>query len=102
VPENPQGVVNGVIPEGRCAMVLHLGSHDCMGDTIYPLYREWLPQSGEKPGDFPLFFRYVNLMPEVAEHELVTEVYLPLKCLFLRAAGGRVARTVENKTGKSI
>ncbi|MBJ6724536.1 AraC family transcriptional regulator [Geomesophilobacter sediminis] len=79
VPENPQGVVSGVIPGGRCAMVLHQGSHDRMGDTIYPLYREWLPQSGEKLRDFPLFFRYVNLMPEVAEHELVTEVYLPLK-----------------------
>lgn len=79
VPENPQGVVNGVIQGGRCAMALHLGSHDRMGDTIYPLYREWLPQSGEKLRDFPLFFRYVNLMPEVAEHELVTEVYLPLQ-----------------------
>ncbi len=42
------------------------------------LYREWLPQSGELPGDFPIFFHYVNVGPDVQEHEMVTDVYLPL------------------------
>lgn len=79
VPENPHGVVNGVIPGGRCAMVRHLGSHDRIGDSVYPLYRQWLPDSGEELRDFPLFFRYLNLFPEVPEHELVTEIYLPLR-----------------------
>ncbi|MCM0080559.1 AraC family transcriptional regulator [Geomonas sp. Red32] len=79
VPENRQGIVNGVIPGGRCAVVRHLGSHDRIGESIYPLYREWLPESGEELRDFPLFFRYLNLVPDVAEHELVTEIYLPLK-----------------------
>jgi AraC family transcriptional regulator len=79
VPENPQGVVDGVIPAGRCAQVRHLGSHDRIGESIYPLYREWLPGSGEELRDFPLFFSYLNLMPDVPEHELVTEIYLPLK-----------------------
>lgn len=79
VPENPQGVVNGVIPGGRCAVVRHLGSHDEIGNSVYPLYREWLPKSGEELRDFPLFFHYLNLMPDVAAHELVTDVYLPLK-----------------------
>ncbi len=79
VPENPQGVVNGVIPGGRCAVVRHLGSHDEIGRSVYPLYREWLPKSGEELRDFPLFFHYLNLMPDVAAHELVTDVYLPLK-----------------------
>ncbi|WP_224958113.1 AraC family transcriptional regulator [Geomonas subterranea] len=79
VPENPQGVLNGVIPGGRCAVVRHLGSHDRIGDSVYPLYRDWFPKSGEELRDFPLFFHYLNLMPDVAEHELVTDIYLPLK-----------------------
>lgn len=79
VPENPQGVVNGVIPGGRCALTRHLGSHERIGESIYPLYREWLPESGEELRDFPLFFNYLNLVPDVAEHELVTDIYLPLK-----------------------
>ena len=79
VPDNPQGVVNKVIPAGRCAVVRHFGSHDKMGENIYYLYREWLPESGEELRDFPLFFHYLNLMPETPEHELVTDIYLPLK-----------------------
>ncbi|QXE91261.1 AraC family transcriptional regulator [Geomonas subterranea] len=79
VPENQQGVLNGVIPGGRCAVVRHLGSHDRIGDSVYPLYRDWFPKSGEELRDFPLFFHYLNLMPDVAEHELVTDIYLPLK-----------------------
>ena len=79
VPENPQGVVNGMIPGGRCAVVRHHGSHERIAESIYPLYREWLPQSGEELRDFPLFFHYLNLIPEVEEHELVTDIYLPLK-----------------------
>ena len=79
VPVNPQGVMNKVIPAGRCAVVRHFGSHDKMGENIYYLYREWLPESGEELRDFPLFFHYLNLMPETPEHELVTDIYLPLK-----------------------
>jgi len=43
------------------------------------LYGVWLPASGEELRDFPCFFHYVNLFPYVAEHELVTDIYLPLK-----------------------
>jgi AraC family transcriptional regulator len=79
IPDNFQGVQNSVIPAGRCAVVRHQGSHDRIGESIYPLYREWLPQSGETLRDFPLYFHYLNLMPETPEHELVTDIYLPLK-----------------------
>ncbi|MEJ2592020.1 MAG: AraC family transcriptional regulator [Candidatus Thiodiazotropha sp.] len=79
VPENPQGVINKLIPGGRCAVVRHLGSHDHIGESAWYLYREWLPQSGEELRDFPLFFHYVNLIPETPEHELVTDIHLPLK-----------------------
>lgn len=79
VPANPQGVESGTIPAGRCAVVRHLGSRDRLAESICPLYREWLPQSGEEARDYPLFFHYFNLFPDVAEHELVTDIYLPLK-----------------------
>jgi len=79
IPDNPQGVTNGVIPGGRCAVVRHLGSHDRIAGSIYPLYREWLPQSGEELRDFPLYFHYLNLISDAAEHELITDIYLPLK-----------------------
>ena len=48
-------------------------------ESAYYLYREWLPTSGEDLRDFPLFFHYLNLIPETPEHELLTDVYLPLK-----------------------
>jgi len=79
VPENQQGVKSGVIPGGRHAVIRHLGSHDRMGEKIYFLFREWLPESGEEPGDSCLFTHYLNLRSEVAEHELITDIYLPLK-----------------------
>ncbi len=79
VPANPQGVVNKTIPGGRCAVVRHYGTHDRIGEAAYYLYREWLPDSGEELRDFPLFFHYLNLMPETPEHELITDVHLPLE-----------------------
>jgi AraC family transcriptional regulator len=79
VPDNPQGVINKIIPGGRCAVIRHHGSHDRIGSCAYYLYRDWLPESGEELRDFPLYFQYLNLMPDTPEHELVTDVYLPLK-----------------------
>ncbi len=79
VPENPHGVINKVIPGGRCARIRHQGSHDGLDEVAYHLYRDWLPESGEELRDFPLFFHYLNLIPETPEHELITDVYLPLK-----------------------
>ena len=79
VPANEFGVIEKRIPGGRCAVVRHLGSTDALGKTLYPLYRDWLPASGEELRDFPRFFQYIKRMPEVSEHEQVTDVYLPLR-----------------------
>jgi AraC family transcriptional regulator len=78
VPPNPQGVINKVIPAGRCAVLRHVGSHDTLRDSAAYLYREWLPASGEALRDFPLMFHYVARMPAVPEHEMITDIYLPL------------------------
>ena len=79
VPDNDYGIVEKVIPAGRCAVVRHKGSTDAIGKTVHELYGKWLPTSGEELRDFPLFFHYIDRMPRVAEHEQVTDVYLPLK-----------------------
>ncbi|MDX8126675.1 AraC family transcriptional regulator [Methylomonas defluvii] len=78
VPENSQGVINKLIPGGRCAVVRHIGSTDRISDSVYYLYREWLPDSGEELREFPLFFHYIKRVPETPEHEQITDVYLPL------------------------
>ena len=79
VPDNPQGIVNKLIPGGRCALARHHGSHDDIGETVKALYRQWLPESGEELRDFPVYFHYLNFVGETPEHELLTDVYLPLK-----------------------
>jgi AraC family transcriptional regulator len=78
VAPNPQGVVSKTIPPGRCAMVRHLGSRENISSAAY-LYEEWFPKSGEALRDFPVFFHYVNVGPNVQEHEMITDVYLPLR-----------------------
>lgn len=78
VAPNPCGVRELVIPGGRCAVVRHTGSTDHIGETIYPIYRNWLPSSGEELRDHPLFFHYVNVCPGTAQDQWQTDIYLPL------------------------
>ncbi|STX27676.1 AraC family transcriptional regulator [Legionella beliardensis] len=67
------------LPAGRYAVAIHKGSRGNIGDTVYGLYRDWLPKSGEELGDLPCIFCYYNFDHEVAETELVTECWLLLK-----------------------
>ncbi len=78
VKPNVQGVVGKTIPEGRCARVRYTGSREYI-PVVGPLFNEWLPASGEQLRDFPVFFHYVNVGPDVPEHEMITDVYLPLR-----------------------
>jgi AraC family transcriptional regulator len=78
VEPNSFGIVNKVIPRNRCALARDIGSRHDNKAAVY-LYEEWLPRSGESPGDFPIFFHYVNVGPNVREEEMITDVYLPLK-----------------------
>lgn len=82
VPENYKltgGIVEKHLPAGRYAVAMHKGSRDTIGDTVYGLYRDWLPDSGEKLGDLPCIFCYYNFDHEVAETELLTECWLLLE-----------------------
>ncbi|WP_299197153.1 AraC family transcriptional regulator [uncultured Amphritea sp.] len=79
VPANGYGVKSGVIPGGRCAVIHLRGSHEKIDESIYYLYRTWLPESGEELRDYPCFFQYLNFIHEVDECDLLTDIYLPLK-----------------------
>ena len=74
---NSSGVLNKTIPALRCAKVRHFGSRENVG-AAHCLYEKWLPQSNEKLAEYPLFFHYVNVGPQVQESEMVTDVYLPI------------------------
>lgn len=79
VSDNDCGIVEKVIPGGRCAVVRHRGSTDRLSETVHAIYADWLPTSGEELRDFPLFFQYIERVPRVAEHEQTTDVFLPLE-----------------------
>jgi AraC family transcriptional regulator len=81
VPANAQGLITKLIPGGRCAVVRHVGSRDRISESVYYLYRQWLPESGEELRDFPVYFHYLKLGFDQSEFEQQTDVYLPLKSL---------------------
>lgn len=68
-----------MIAGGRYAVVRHRGSPDHIGETIYPVYRDWLPASGEELRDQPLFFHYLSVYPETPQDQWLTDVYVPLR-----------------------
>lgn len=72
-------VVEKIIPSGRYAVAMHKGDRSNIGITVYSMYREWLPESGEQLGDLPCIFCYYNFDHEVAETEALTECWLLLR-----------------------
>lgn len=76
---NDYGVREMIIPGGRCAVVRHIGSPDHIGESIYPVYRDWLPGSNEELRDHPLFFHYLSIFPETPPEACQTDIYVPLQ-----------------------
>lgn len=72
-------IVEKYLPAGRYAVAMHKGSRNQLDKTVYPMYREWLPNSGEQLGELPCIFCYYNFEHDVAETELLTECWLLLK-----------------------
>lgn len=79
VEKNSYGIVNKVIPAGKCAVVRHIGSDDSISLAVNYLYSEWLKNSSFEVRDFPIFFERVSFFPEVQENEMITDVYLPIE-----------------------
>jgi len=72
-------IVEKRLPAGRYAVAMHKGSRENIGDTVYSMYRDWLPTSEEELGDLPCVFSYYNFDHDVAETALRTECWLLLK-----------------------
>jgi len=70
----------GVIPGGRCAVLRYPGNTNNLEPAARYLYRDWLPASGEEARDFPIYCqRRLSFIPEGPVHEVVVELFLPLK-----------------------
>ena len=70
----------GLIPGGRCAVLRYPGNTNNLEPAALFLYRDWLPASGEEARDFPIYCRrQLSFIPEVQAHEVVVELFLPLK-----------------------
>lgn len=79
VEPNDYGVCELIIPGGRCVVVRHIGSPDHIGESIYPIFRDWLPGSNEELRDHPMFFHYLSVFPETPLEEWQTDIYIPLQ-----------------------
>lgn len=79
VAQNEHGIVNKTIPAGECAVIRHTGSDAELGNVVRFLYNSWLPQSERNLRDFPLFFQRISFFPDVPEHLMVTDIFLPLQ-----------------------
>ncbi|MCX8640263.1 GyrI-like domain-containing protein [Gilliamella sp. B3172] len=77
IPPNDYGIINKTIPALRCAKARDIGSRENNQAIIY-LLQTWLPQSGERIGNFPPIFHYVNVGLNIQPQEMITDVYLPL------------------------
>ena len=80
ISENTYGIVNKIIPAGRCAVVRHFGARENISSARY-LYHQWLPTSGETLRAFPLFMHLVNVGSNIPVQDMITYVYLPLQGL---------------------
>lgn len=79
VATNDASIIQKQIPAGRCAVFRVRGSSEQLANNIAWLFTHWLPQSGEELRDFPLFVERLTFFPDVAEHETLNDIYLPLK-----------------------
>jgi AraC family transcriptional regulator len=77
---NDKQMKAGVIPGGRCAVLRYPGNTNNLEPAALYLYREWLPASGEEVRDFPVYCqRHLSLVADGPLHEVVVELFLPLK-----------------------
>jgi len=75
----PRGLTEQTIPAGRYAHTTHLGPYEGLGEAWGHLKNEWLKQNRETPGKGMSYEVYRNTPMNAKPHELVTDLYLPLK-----------------------
>lgn len=76
---NVFGMNNSKIEGGRCAKLIFIGLQENFEAAANYLYSDWLPNSGEKLRDYPLFCERKSFFPFVKANEEETHIYLPLE-----------------------
>lgn len=79
IPKNEFNIINGHIPEGKCAKYRHIGPDRQLEQSLHLLYGSWLPSSGETLRDFPCILQRVSMYPDVPESEQIIDIFLPLE-----------------------
>ena len=74
----PDPLLEIVLPAGRWASTLHLGSYSGLGETWRRFIDGWLARSGHRKGPTDCFEMYLNRPGEVPEDQLQTRLYLML------------------------
>ncbi|MCD7978465.1 MAG: GyrI-like domain-containing protein [Tannerellaceae bacterium] len=67
------------IPGGLYAVFLHQGSYKGLENLYCNIYRSWIPESNYELRDTCFFEKYLNSPDLVAEEDLLTEVYIPIR-----------------------
>jgi AraC family transcriptional regulator len=65
-------------PGGRCAVLEFVGPYAELDQAYQWLFSQWLPDSGEQPGDAPCFEEYLNDPRTVSPAQLRTAICIPL------------------------
>jgi AraC family transcriptional regulator len=82
VPDSVQGegeVGIKIIPGGKYAVAVHVGSYSGLEQAYKELYGGWLPEQGLKPRDEPAFEIYRNDPSFTPAEKLITEICVPLE-----------------------
>lgn len=64
---------------GRYAVLKHVGPYTGLPKAYTYLFGDWLPNSGEEPGDAPPFEIYENTPLDTRPEELITLIAVPIK-----------------------
>lgn len=67
------------LPAGRHAVLTFTGPYAGLQAAYDQLFGIWLAQSGETPGETPVFEVYLNSPMDTAPEDLLTEICLPLR-----------------------
>ncbi len=73
-----RGVVPALLPGGRFARLRVTGGDARLARAIDWLYGAWLPDSGLALRDTPLIAQRHRFFPDVAEHEAMLDLFLPV------------------------
>jgi AraC family transcriptional regulator len=66
---------------GECAVAVHHGPPERIGETFARLYGEWLPASGRELRPAPNLIIVRNWLPSMTPETMSPEIFLPLKSL---------------------